>query len=336
MPASFQSDFNKLAEVALAYRSSKPLLVALHYDLFSWIEAGCGSPEKLGRRLKLDRRALAVLLDAVASLGFLAKRDGGYRNTRLSRRLLTSASPDYVGDSLKYQESTWDAWSDLRRVLKTGRPRMDLLDWIHKGFFTRDYVKAMGDVAKTPARELARGLDWTGVGRSLDVGCGSGAYSRAFVERAPRLEAVLLDLPRTLTVTKSLLRGHPDLRRMTFKAANYLADDLGEGEYDLALISNVTHVEDEKSNRGLVAKAFRALRPGGRLVIHDFVVRPDRTGPRFASLLGLHLLLFTGKGAVYTTKEYSDWMRQAGFRPVSHMPIAQESLHPSVAVIGRK
>ncbi|MBI5881774.1 MAG: class I SAM-dependent methyltransferase [Elusimicrobia bacterium] len=336
MLTSYALDFNKLAEVVLAYRSSKPLLVALHYDLFSHIARGKDTPSLLGRGLGLDRRALTVLLDALAALGFLSKSNGAYRNSRLASRFLVDSSPDYMGSNLRYQELTWDAWSDLRFVLKTGKPRRTLLDWIQQGFFTPDYVKAMGDVAREPARDLARRLDWTGVTRALDIGCGAGTYSAAFVERAPRLSVVLLDLPSTLKVTRGLLKAHRHGRRLSFRPADYLTESLGDGEFDLALLSNVTHVEDEKTNRRLVAKAVRALKPGGRLVIHDFVVNEDRTGPRFPALLGLHLLLFTGKGAVYTVKDYAGWMRAAGLGRVVSMPIARQSLHPSTAVVGVK
>ena len=336
-------DFNRLTETVLGYREAKPLLVALHYDLFTWIARGFDTAESLSVRLGLDLRATRILLNAIASLGYLKKRANTYRNTREARRLLVADSPEYVGNSLKYQEMIWDAWSDLKRVLKEGKPREALLDWIRKDFFTKDYIKAMGDVSREPARELAGKLklgaelqkECSAV-RVLDVGSGAGNFSAAFVEAEPAVQATLLDLPNTLAIARELLSGHPRAVRFAFREANYLKDPLGESEFDLVLISNVTRVEDEKTNRMLVAKAFDALRPGGRLVIHDYVTRPDRTGPKFSALLGLHLLLFTGKGEVYTTREYAGWLRKAGFRGIRVMRIAQESLHPSCAVVGRK
>lgn len=336
MKKTFFADFNRLAEQALAYRASKSILVALHYDLFSWIEKGCDTSEKLARRLRLDARALRIVLDAICALGYLDKSGERYRNTRLGRRLLVSSSADYMGSNLKYQEFTWDAWSDLRFVLKEGKPRRGLRDWIRQDFFTADYIKAMGDVTRAPAKELARKLDWAGAAHSLDVGSGAGTFSAAFVERAPNLTATLLDLPKPLSVVRGLLARHPQRRRFRFKAANYASESLGVNEYDLVLISNVTRVEDEATNRMLVHKACRALRPGGRLVIHDFVIQPDRTAPAFSALLNVHLLVFTGKGAVYTPDEYADWMREAGLDVILKIPIAAASLHPSLAVIGRK
>lgn len=336
MNAAYYADLTRITDLAMSYRSAKPLLAALHYDLFTEIANGHDRPGRLAARKKLDEPALRRVLDALVALGWLRKRAGRYANTRAGRRMLVEGSPDYVGHNLKYQEYTWDAWSDLREVMRTGRPRLGLQDWIRRDFFTADYLKAMGDITRRPARELARALDWDGVARTLDVGSGAGNFSAAFVERAPGLTAVLLDLPKALAVTRGLLRPHPAFRRFAFRAADYLTDELGREEYDLVLISNVTRVENEEVNRMLVDKAWRALRPGGRLVIHDYVISRDRTAPKFSALLNVHLLVFTGKGEAYTRDEYRGWMRAAGFRTVTAVPIAAASPFPSWAVIGRK
>lgn len=339
MPAAqapFYADFNELAQLALSYRAAKPLLVALHYDLFTWIEKGFDTAPRLARRLGLDARACGIILDALCALGRLEKHGARYRNTRAGRRLLVAGSPDYMGSNLRYQEYTWDAWSDLRHVLKSGSPRTDLRGWIAKDFFTDDYIRAMGDVTREPARDLASKLSWKGVSRCLDVGSGAGTFSAAFVEASPTVAADLFDLPKPLEVARGLLRSHPSFGRFGFRAGNYLTDPLGRAEYDQVLLSNVTRVEDEKVNRMLVRKAFRALRRGGRIVIHDYVIDDDRTAPRFSALLNVHLLVFTGKGSAYTADEYAAWLRQAGFGSIERIPVSPDSLHPSLAVVGYK
>lgn len=327
---------NDLLGAVLAYRTSKPLLVAMHYDLFTALERGAPTASALARRLKLDARAVGIVLDAVAALGYLRKSGGRYRNSKLAKDLLVSTSPNYRGSNLKYQEATWEAWSDLKTVVKTGRPRLSLLDWIHKDAFTADYIKAMGDVAREPARDLATRVGLSGVRRTLDIGCGPGAYSAALVERDPRIEAVLLDLPRTLAVTRRLLKGHPHADRLRYRPADFLKDSFGAAEFDLALISNVAHCESEANNLRLVEKAYAALKPGGRLVIHDYVSDRGLTSERFAAMLAVHLLVFTGRGNVYTLAQYGSWLRRKGFKDVFHRRVATGTLYPSVAVIGRK
>lgn len=330
------SDFNKLAQSALAYRSSKPLLVAMHYDLFTWIETGHVTVERLARKLDLDSRALRILLNALSALGYLRKTGREYRNAPLARRTLVDGRPDYKGNNLKYQEKIWDAWSDLRQVLKTGRPRRSLLDWLRRDAFTRDYIKAMDDISKAPAAELARKLDWRPVRRVLDVGCGPGTYSAEFAARNPGHMAVLFDLPATLEVTRSFVETRAEPERFILRPGNYYRDEFGRGEYDLVLISHVTHDESPRTNLRLVRKAFRALRPNGRLVIHDFLLDEGRDSPAFSAMFALHMLVFTGAGDVYTRSDYSGWMREAGFRSISAFPIAESSVTPSAAIVGVK
>lgn len=327
---------NDLLGTVLAYRASKPLLVAMHYDLFTALERGTPTAPALARRLKLDGRAVGIVLDAVAALGYLEKSGGHYRNSKLAKDLLVATSPTYRGSNLKYQEATWEAWSDLKKVVKTGRPRRSLLEWIHKDAFTGDYIKAMGDVAREPARDLAGMLALGGVRRTLDIGCGPGVYSAALVAREPRIEAVLLDLPRTLSVTRRLLKAHAHAGRFRYRPANFLKDSFGDAEFDLALLSNVTHCESEANNLKLVEKAFAALKPGGRLVIHDYVSDTRLSSERFSALLAVHLLVFTGRGNVYTLAQYASWLRRKGFKNVFHRRVATGTLYPSVAVIGRK
>lgn len=330
------SDHTTLLKTVLAYRESKPLLVAMHYDLFTWVERGWNTPDALARRLKLDRRAVGIVLDAVAATGFVKKDGPRYANTALGKDLLVQSSPNYRGSNLKYQEATWEAWSDLKSVVKTGRPKLSLLQWIHKDAFGEDYIKAMGDVAREPARELADKLGLARVERSLDVGSGAGTYSAAFVLRNPLIEATLFDLPRSLKAAKGLLAAHPFAHRFRYRSGDFLKHSLGSREFDLVLVSNVTHCESEANNLRLVQKAYRALRPGGRLVIHDYVSDRSLTSERFAAMLAVHLLVFTGRGNVYSLDQYAGWLRKKGFEGIRHLRVGEGSLYPSTAVIGVK
>ena len=329
------SDYNRLVEATLAYRGSKSLLVALHFDLFTWMERGYDTPSRLGRKLGLDPGALRILLNAISALGYLRRRGERYANAPMARNLLVAGRPRYKGNNLKYQEQTWDAWSDLRHVVKTGKPRRLLQEWLRKETFTQDYIKAMHDISQEPARELARKLDWRGVERSLDVGSGPGAYSAAFVERSPKIEAVLFDLPDSLQIAKDFLKRNPRRKRFVFRAGNYHQGDFGRDEFDLILLSHVTHNENPETNRRLLRHARRALRPGGKVVIHDFVLDPAGGAPQFAALFALHMLVFTGVGDVYTMKEYSGWMRETGFKNIRRIPIAQGNVNASVALVGQ-
>ena len=330
-----REDFNRIARLALAYRGSRALHAAMREDLFTRIDRGADTPARLGR-LGYDPRAVGILLNALCALGLLRKRGERFANTPFARRVLVSGGPAYKGNNIKYQDRMWDAWSELGSVLRTGRPRRKLSQWLQKSAFTDDYIQGMADISRAPAAELARTLDLTGVRRVLDVGCGPGVYAAALAGGRAPIEAVLFDLPGTLKIARGRLGTHPRKERFRFRAGDYREDELGREEFDLVLISHVTHNEDEKTNQSLARKAFRALRPGGRLVVHDFMLDEDRAGPEFSAFFALHMLVFTGTGNVYTVSDYAGWMRRAGLTPRGGIPLAAGSLNPSLALIGRK
>src|SRR5207253_1843708 len=89
--------------------------------------------------------------------------------------------------------------------------------------------------------------------------------------------------------------------------------------FDLVLLSHVTHDEPDDVNRALVEKAHAALRPGGRVAVHDFVVEEDGCGPPWAALFSLNVLTYTRGGRVYSVAEYLRLLAAAGFvRPEVH------------------
>ena len=59
-----------------------------------------------------------------------------------------------------------------------------------------------------------------------------------------------------------------------------------------------------------LAKAFKALDPGGLLIVNDFLLNKDKTGPLQAALFNLMV-------ATYSEKEMLTMIQEAGFREVA-------------------
>ena len=67
----------------------------------------------------------------------------------------------------------------------------------------------------------------------------------------------------------------------------------------------------------LVARAVAALAPGGLLVVKDFAVEPDRSGPPEGLYFALNMVAFTRDGDVHDPVVLAAWLRAAGLRDVS-------------------
>jgi len=328
---------DRLIDEIMGYRKAKVLMVASYLDCFTHLETARGAAD-LARRLKLDARAAEILLDALAAMGYLVKTGAKYRNAPVSSRHLVRGRAGYMGDNLKYQEMIWEAWGELRHSVRKGGAVRPLEYWLlkHKGF-TQEYIRGMDNIARGPAAEIAEALNPLTVSRLLDVGAGPGTYSLAFLNGNPALRATLLDLPSTLKLTRRFLAAQPRaVARAALRAGNYRTVDFGRENFDLVLLSHITHDESPEVNRGLIEKSWRALRPGGRVVLHDFMLDDARISPVFGALFSVHMLAYTEGGRTYTAREYSSWLRRAGFSRLERRRIAAASRNSSDIIIGTK
>src|ERR1044071_47661 len=296
-PSPRSLDGQPLIQMVMNYRASKILLVAVYFDFFTLISGGARQLNQICRRSKTNPRGTEVLLDSLVSLGFLKKTSDIYRNTPISEKFLVEGKPDYLGNNLKYQEIIWEAWSELRSVLQTGKVSRSLEDWLFRDkAFGPEYIQGMDNIAKQPAHEIAQLFPSNGARRLLDVGAGPGTYALAFLDQHPSLEAFLLDLPTTVKIARKIVKSHPKSNRVHFIPGDYHHSEFGSDLYDFVILSHITHNEGEKDNKDLVKKAYEALQPGGSIVIHDFMTNIEKTAPLFAALFSVHMLVYTKKG----------------------------------------
>ena len=102
---------------------------------------------------------------------------------------------------------------------------------------------------------------------------------------------------------------------MTHHVGDALAEDFGTDRYDFILVSQLLHHFDEATNRGLVERLARALRPGGVLAILELLRHQSPgEGGQLGGLLDLYFAL-TSESGTWTFDEMADWTRGAGLAP---------------------
>lgn len=193
------------------------------------------------------------------------------------------------------------------------------------------FIAAMHERASAQAPRLVKLLDLSAVNRCLDIGAGSGAYAMALARAKKSIRVVAFDLPEVLPLTREYVRRDGLLGRISFMPGDFNRDDWGSG-YDLVLLSAIVHMNDEKQNRLLVARAAAALNRGGQLVVQDFIMRPDRTRPAVGAVFALNMLVATAHGDSYTAAEIGGWMRAAGLTRI----IKKDTPFDAALLIGRK
>jgi len=329
-------DTKPIVDIVTGYRTAKILLVAVYHDLFTLIDGGTNSVGEICQRARLNPRATEILLEALVPLGFLEKTGARYHNSAESERFLVHGKPEYLGNNLKYQEMLWEAWGELREILQYGQTQRPLETLLSDNpGFSQEYILGMHNISQGPARELAEIVPLERAQKMLDVGAGPGTFSLEFLKRYPTMNAYLLDLPGTIEVAESILAHHPESSRVRFITGNYLYTDFGYKRFDLALLSHVTHNESEENNRFLIWKTYRALRPGGFMVVHDFM-HNDAGATKFNGIFSVHMLVYTRHGRVYSVQEYEKWLRHVGFKNIRKVPIAKNAPNPTMAILAQR
>jgi (2Fe-2S) ferredoxin/SAM-dependent methyltransferase len=313
-----------------AFMESRVLLTALELDVFTAVKTG-GTAAAVASGRDLAVVGAERLLDALVALGFLVKRGDVYANTPLSARFLAEGSPDDARDALRHNLSLWRRWSTLTDAVTAGHAA-GVQEMAERGDeWTVPFIAAMDRGAAQRAPLVVQAVGPRDVRRMLDVGGGSGAYSIAFARANAGLRAEILDLPTVLPIAQAHVREAGLTERVTTRAGDLRSDTFGSG-YDLVLLSSICHMLGPDENRDLLARAARALAPGGRAVVSDFVLDEDGTAPRQAVLFSINMLVGTPSGRSYRESEYRAFFADAGLVGVERVRLPG----PAHLVIGRK
>ena len=307
-------DFQQMVR---GFQRSRVLLTAIELDVFSAVGEGARGDE-VASILKSHPRATAMLLDALVALEALTKQAGQYHNTPLSARYLSAGARDDARAALMHTAHLWPRWSTLTECVQKGTA-VTYREMTDRGDeWTEAFIAAMHRNASARAPLVARAAGIERASRMLDVGGGSGAYSIAFARANPDLKAEVFDLPTVVPIAQRHIDEAGLAERVTTRVGNLRQDELGSG-YDLILLSAICHMLGPAGNQDLVQRCYRALAPGGRLIIQDFILEPNRTSPTLAALFALNMLVGTPDGGTYTSKEYRSWLEQSGLIEVSHV-----------------
>jgi SAM-dependent methyltransferase len=304
----------QLREIARGFRQAQVLLTCVDLGVFDVLARGSATAYDLAQTIDADPRATELLLNAATALGCLEKRDSRFSNTTLTETCLTQGGIGDISRSLRLDNAFYRRWEHLADAVRTGkRPEENRRDeqpedWV------RNFIYALYNSARPMAPIIAEALALPEDRpiRVIDVGGGHGGYSLALAQRYPLLTATVFELPKVVPVAREIIENAGMSDRVTVQEGNFQKDGLGSG-YDLALVFGVLNGEPPEGRPALIGKVFTALKPGGKIVLRDTVLEPDRSGPLDATLFNLQMLLATESGGLDTRDDWSNWLLSAGF-----------------------
>ncbi|HEY4481424.1 MAG TPA: methyltransferase [Candidatus Brocadiaceae bacterium] len=302
-------------QLGFGYWKSCILFTAVEFDIFTIIGKDKVTARGISKSIHANERATEMLLNALVSLKLLTKQKNHYKNSPVSNLHLIKGKPHYLGDAVHHAHNIMDNWTMLRETIETGKAvsLKDLPEEVDP-HDARDFITAMHNIASVKTDELCNIIDLKGARRLLDLAGGPGTYAIAFAKANPQLHAVVFDLEHVTRLTQEFIKASSMEERVSVQAGNCLEDSFGINEYDAILVSNILHIYNPANNVKILRKCREALREGGRVIIHEFVLDETKTRPQFAALFSLNMLIGTQEGASYSESEYRKWLGDAGFK----------------------
>ena len=290
-----------IRELANSFRESRVLLTAVELKIFTVLDKHMMTSDEVAKKINADSGATDRLMNALCSMGLLKKVHGKFYNSDLSSKYLVEGKPEFMG-GLYHTNNLWDTWSNLTDSVIKGSSIISNQNKTEKDDWVKSFIGAMHYRGVNQGKIIAMMIDLTNVKRMLDVGGGSAAFSMEFVKRNPAINAVVLDLPYVIPLTKKYVSEAGLNNKFNFLEGDYLTRDF-EGSYDLILLSAIVHINNYEQNKMLIKKCADALNKNGMIIISDFVMNDDRTKPYHGTLFSLNMLVGTANGDTYTEGE---------------------------------
>ena len=301
----------EILRLAGQFMESRVLLAAAELDIFTMLARSPLSASEVAMRSKMTGRGTTILLNALVAMGLLEKEGEKFRCPPALTPVLTKDTPDSILPMILHMATLWGRWSDLTEIVRNGADSLKPVTSM-TGHDQEAFIGAMHVVGARLAREIVTAVEPGHAERLLDVGGGSGTYVQAFLEACQNMSATIFDLSQVIEMARRRLGYAGLLDRVRLVPGSFYEDELPMG-HDLVLLSAIIHMNSHDQNLELYRKIWRALEPGGRLVIRDHVMNPDHTQPTGGTLFAVNMLVATKGGDCYSLEEITGALSKAGF-----------------------
>jgi len=320
-----QLDPAPILQTAFAFWSSKVLLTAVDFGVFTKIGNRQLTGAELGAELGLHPRGISDFFDALVAMKFLDRHGHGleakYFNTPAAAMYLDSGSPRYVGGILvMLNERLFRFWNDLPDALRTGRPQNETKHG-QKGMFEELYEElprleqfmgAMTGLSRLNFEAFATKFDFSPFKTLCDVGGATGLLSIEVARKHPHLQCISFDLPPVEPIARKHIEAAGLDNRIATASGDFFKDALPKA--DLITMGMILHDWNLEKKIHLIRAAYNALPSGGAFVAIEALIDDGRRENLFGLLMSLNMLIEFGDAFDYSGADFRKWCAEVGFK----------------------
>jgi len=314
-----------ILQTAFSFWSSKVLLTAVEFGLFTTLADRRLTAYELGAELKLHPRGTYDFFDALVAMKFL-NRDGDgpsgrYYNTPEGALYMDQKSPRYVGGILVMLNARlFKYWHDLPEALRTGKAQNESKNG-GKGIFEELYAElprleqflgAMTGLSRINFEAFAEKFDFSKFKTLCDIGGATGLLCIEVAKRHPHLKCTSFDLPPVEPIASKHIAAAGLSERIDTAKGDFFKDPLPKA--DLITMGMILHDWNLQKKMHLIRAAYDALPPGGALVAIEALIDDARRENVQGLLMSLNMLIEFGDAFDYSGADFRVWCSEVGFK----------------------
>lgn len=313
-------DGAEIFEIVQGFVRSQVLGALIELRVLPWLMERDAHPADLAQGAGIAPERMEILLQAGAAMGLMTRRgDGRFRLSRKGAALLGVPGLEaMIRHHHVFYKDMADPVALLRGEGETGLARFWPYVFGAGGDIPPEdaarYSDLMAQSQELVAQDTLRMIPLRGVGRLMDVGGGSGVFVSHVARRYPRIALTVFDLPEVIPDARKRLGSGGLDGRVICCAGSFRDGPLPAGADAISLI-RVLYDHDDATVAELLAKAYAALPPGGRLIVSE----PMSGGARPDPICDVYFAFYTmamGTGRTRSAARIAELCEAAGFTAV--------------------
>jgi hypothetical protein len=313
------------------------LAVADTLQFFSLIADGYNTINSLADHLDVAKAGVEALVYFLLGLELLdvdVKNSHILRLTTIANRYLLPNSSFYWGYAFVRSHHT----EEYKRIFKaiTDQPKLlhshgkDLSNLWQQGELDDEtaqlFTKIMHSTIHQAAVSAVASNAFKHVKNLFDIGGGSGCFAQAFVNKYPKSQATIFELPSVCKILNDTLSKEISNNQIKLHIGNFFIDKIPTG-HDGILLSNILHDWQIPQVEFLLQQSCQALDNGGTIFIHEMLLddvsdnmansMADLTKYASLTVTAFNLLMYVNHGSQqFTIQQITNLLEKAGFSDV--------------------
>lgn len=309
-------------DAVVAYQQTAAMKAALALDLFTQIAMGNTTAEDLAHATGAAVRGIRILCNYLTVRGHLEKHGDQFRLTPATAAFLDRRAPSWMGDVVEYLAAPemMNLFLDNPAIYVRNGGATGLANNAPDHPIWVKFARAMGPSRVPLATRIASEVAVWSPRNVLDVAAGHGMFGIAIAKANIDAQVTAIDWAAVLSVARENAEAAGVSERYHTSAGSAFNTDWGGG-FDLVLLANFLHQLDRDGCVDLLRKARESLVSGGRVAAVEFLPNEDRVSPRFPVMFAFQMLGSTPQGDTYTSREFEEMGRAAGFGKAITKPL---------------